>query len=184
MTPKYKPATLTEQKEAADANLTTLRAAVAAFLGGAPLDWIAERHGYSSPQTARVAVERFLGETHTATDLNAARNKARARYERLLQGEWWDATHPFEEKKDPKADDVRNEAHQAALVNARGLVGDIARLDGLNAPTQLQLYVPGSEEMMAMVANLRELKQGKPAAEADIFDGEIVEDDDELPDTA
>lgn len=178
---KYKPATLDEQAEAGRSTLTVLRAAVAAYLGGAPYDWIAERHGYTSAQSARTAIERFLGETHNASDLTAARNKARARYERLLQGTWYDATHPFMVDAKGQQLDERNEAYLGALDRARGLVGDLARLDGLNAPSQLQLYVPGAEELMQVVNELRETKMAAIAKEGDIW-GEVVEDgDDDLP---
>lgn len=176
---EYQPATLEQQREAASTNMTTLRAAVASYLGGAPLDFIADRYGYSSPQTARVAVEKFLGETHTATDLTAARNKARARYERLLQGTWFDATHPFLTDDRGTQLPERNEAYLPAMDRARGLIGDLARLDGLNAPTQLQLYVPGAEEIMTVVSELREAKLTGIAREPDIFDAEVVDDDDE-----
>lgn len=172
----YKPATLNEQAEAAASNLTTLRAAVAAHLSGAPWDWIAERYRYSSATTARIAVEKFIGETFGPSDLVAARNKARARYERLLQGQWFDATHPFEVDAEGRPTETRNEAHFAAVDRARGLVGDLTRLDGLNAPTQLQVYVPGAEEMMEVVASLRAARMQGIAAEADIW---VVDGEDE-----
>ena len=178
--PEYEPASLEEQKEAAASNLSTLRAAVAAHISGAPWDWIAERYQYSSPQTARVAVEKFIGETHTASDLTSARNKARARYERLLQGTWYDATHPFLVDDKGKQLAERNEAHLPSLDRARGLVGDLARLDGLNAPTQLQVYVPGADEIMEVVGALRQAKLEGTAKEANIFDAEVIEEDEDV----
>ena len=176
---EYAPASLEEMREAGDTDLVTLRAAVQWHLSGADWMTIAQRFGYSSPNAARVAIERFEGDMVESTDVVAARNKARGRYERLLQGEWYDATHPFVVDDRGKQTKDRNEAHDKALQNARGLIGDIARLDGLNAPTQLQVYVPGSDEIMEVVATLREAKLGEIAREANIFDAEVVEDDEE-----
>lgn len=155
---------------------TTLRAAIAAHLGGAPWDWIAQTYGYSSPSRARVAIEGAMGETYNNTDLTAARNKARARYERLLRGIWNDATQPFL-IEDGEPTDKRNELHHSALDRARGLIGDLARLDGLNAPAQLQVYTPGSEEMLQYVGEIRRLALGEMPREADIWDAEIEEDE-------
>jgi hypothetical protein len=174
---EYTPATLEDARAAAKTSHTTLRAAAAAYLGGAPLDWIAERYNYTNAQTARLAVERLLGETYTNSDLATARNKARARYERLLQGAWYDATHPFEVNEDGEQTKTRNEAHMPALDRARGLIGDLARLDGLNAPTQLQVYTPGSEEIMAVVTAIRQEQMLGVAKEADIFDADEVTDE-------
>jgi hypothetical protein len=175
---EYRPASLEEQLEAAETNYSSLRAAVQWHLSGADWATIAQRFGYSSPQAARVAVEKFEGDMVDSSDVVAARNKARGRYERLLQSEWYDATHPFLVDNNGKQTEKRNDAHDKALANARGLVGDLVRLDGLGAPTQLQVYVPGSDEIMAVVQELREAKLGEIAREADIFDAEIEEDDD------
>lgn len=173
----YQPASLEEQREAAQTNLTTLRAAVQWHLSGA--DWveIAQRFDFSSPQAARVAVEKFEGDMVDSSSVAAARNKARGRYERLLQSVWYDATHPYVVDDSGRQTKDRNEAHEKALANARGLVGDLTRLDGLNAPTQLQVYVPGAEEIMQVVSELRTARLGEIAQEADIFDAEIVDDE-------
>jgi hypothetical protein len=178
---EYRPATLEEQKEAASTNLSTLRAAVQWHLSGADWPAITERFNFTSPQAARVAVEKFEGDMVESTDVVAARNKARGRYERMLQGIWYDATHPFLVDGNGVQTDQRNEAHVKSLELARGLIGDIARLDGLNAPTQLQLYVPGSEEIMALVQEIREVKMGDIAREPDIFDAELVLEDADEP---
>ena len=180
MTEPYKPASLEEQKEAADTLRTTQKAAVALYLAGASFDEIANRCAYSSAQVARVAVEKLIGETYTDSDMGAARNKARARYERLLQGVWFDATHPYQTDETGQPVESRNEAHLPSLDRARGIIGDLARLDGLNAPSQLQVYVPGSDEIMAVVNTLRETKLAGIAREPDIFDeieAEVVEND-------
>lgn len=177
---EYQPASLEEIREGAETNLSTLRAAVQWHLSGADWHTIAKRFNFSSPQAARVAIEKFEGDMVESSDIVAARNKTRGRYERLLQSEWFDATHPFIVDEDGKQTEQRNDAHDKALANARGLIGDLARLDGLNAPTQLQVYVPGSDEIMAVVSELREAKMGEIAREADVFgivDAEIVEDE-------
>jgi len=179
MSDSYQPATLEEQREANQTQRTTQKAAVALYLAGADFEEIATRCNYSTAAVARVAVEKLIGETYKPTDLEAARNKARARYERLLQGVWFDATHPYEVDEDGRPVENRNEAHLPSLDRARSLIGDLARLDGLNAPSQLQVYVPGADEIMAVVSTLREAKMEGIAREADIFDeieAEVVDD--------
>lgn len=175
----YAAAELEEIAEGVRTNLTTMRAAVQWHLSGASWHSIAQRFFFSSPQAARVAVEKFEGDMVDSSDVAAARNKARARYERLLQAEWADATSPFklDDKGHPTKE--RNDAHQQAMINARGLIGDLTRLDGLNAPSQLQLYVPGAEELMAVVSKLRDAEMGEIAREPDIWEAEVVEDDGE-----
>jgi hypothetical protein len=176
---EYQPATLAEQKEAAETQLTTLRAAVQWHLSGADWATIAERFKYSSPQAARVAVEKFEGDMVSDSDVIASRNKAAARYEKLLRVEWQDAITPYVLDSEGKPTSKRNPNHAAAWDRVRSVVGDLVRLQGSAAPTQLQLYVPGSEELMTVVNELRTAKLGEIAQEADIFDAEIVDDDDE-----
>ena len=174
--PEYKEATLQEQREAAESNYSTMRAAVSWHLGGADWATIAQRFGYSSPQAARVAVEKFEGDLVGSSDITAARNKALARYERMLNSVWPDAVMPFLAEADGRPGKDRNEAHGAALDRARALVGDMVRLQGLAAPTQLQVYMPGADEMLEVVAALRSAKLSEIAQEADIFDAEEVDD--------
>lgn len=160
-------------------NITNLRAAVAAHLAGFHWDVIAERYGFASPMTAKVTVERFIGETFTSSDLQAARNKSLSRKEKVLQGIWWDATHPFLSDTEGKATDQRNEAHLASVDRAIRVMEGIDRLLGLNAPTQIEVYRPEASEFLEVLATLKAKElEGKPS-EGDIFDAEIMDDDDE-----
>lgn len=176
MSEKYEPATLQEQKEASETALTTLRAAVQWHLSGADWSSIATRFDFSSPQAARIAVEKFEGDMVDSTDLEAARSKALARYERLLMSEWGDATTPFILDEDGKPTKSRNEAHGAAFDRARGIVGDIVRLKGAAAPVQLALYTPGQDEIFNVVNELRAATLRGIAKEADLIEIEAEED--------
>lgn len=162
-----------------DANGQSLRAAVAAHLAGFGYDIIAERYGYADPKSAQIAVEGLLGRTFTASDLPAARNKSRARKERLLQSVWYDATHPFIVDEKGNQTEQRNEAHLASLDRAIRIAESIDRLDGLNAPTQVEIYRPGAEEFLTTVSELREALMAGGPREADIFDADIVDDEEE-----
>jgi len=156
-----------------------LRAAVAAHLSGFGWDFIAENYGYGNPKTAQVAVETLIGRTWTSSDLSAARSKSLARKERLIQSVWYDATHPFLVDDDGKQTNQRNEAHWAALDRAIRIAESIDRLLGTNAAVQVEVYRPGAEELLSTVAQLREeLMAGKPK-EADIFDAEVIDDEEE-----
>lgn len=159
-------------------NVSHLRAAVAAHLAGFGWDMIAERYGFSSPMVAKITVERFIGETFTSGDLQAARNKSLSRKEKVLQGIWWDATHPFMADGDGQATDQRNEAHLASVDRAIRVMEGIDRLLGLNAPTQVEVYRPEANEFLEVLAALKQKElEGQPT-EGDIFDAEIVEDED------
>lgn len=158
---------------------TQLRAAVAAHLHGFSYDVIAERYRYSSAKTAQVAVEKALGETYTSSDVVAARNKSLARKEHLMQSVWYDATHPYQVDEDGRRTSKRNEAHLPALDRAIRIGESIDRLLGLQAPTQVEIYRPGSEEFLETITTLKaELLRGQPQ-EGDIFDAEIVDDEGE-----
>lgn len=178
----YEPATLAEIKEGSETNHTTMRAAVSWHLSGADWATIAARFGFGSPQAARMSVEKFEGDMVDSTDVEAARNKALSRYERLLHSVWVDAITPYKLSSTGKRLDERNDAHTSALDRARGLVGDIVRLKGLAAPAQLALYMPGQEELMGVVSEIRAAQQIGAAQEADIWDVEFTEDesDDEI----
>lgn len=159
------------------------RAAVAAYLAGIDLGTIAKNYGYGSPKDAQVAIEILIGETWTPSDLSAVRNKSLARKERLLQSVWYDATHTFLVDKDGKQTDQRNELHLAYLDRAIRIAESIDRLTGANAPTQIEVYRPGSEEFLSTIAELRAaITEGEPQ-EADLFDEEIVIEDDDEPES-
>lgn len=161
-------------------NTRTLRAATAAHLAGFGWDVIAERYGYSNPKGAQVAVEAFIGKTIGSGDLQAARYKSLARKERLLQSVWFDATHPFELDEFGEKTENRNEAHLASLDRATRILESIDRLQGLNAPTQVEIYRPGADEFLETIAELKKkVLEGTPQ-EGDIFDAEVVDDESEV----
>ncbi len=160
----------------------TLRAAVAAHLAGFGWDIIAERYFYSSAKAAQVAVETMIGNSWTSSDLSAARNKSLARREAILRGLYADATTPYVLDDKGKPTSTRNEAHLPAVDRAIRVLEGIERLLGLNAPVQLEVYRPDADEFMELVSSMKQKMLEGEVQEADIFDAEVVEDEDE-PDT-
>jgi hypothetical protein len=154
-----------------------IRAAVAAHLAGIPWDVIATRYTFSSPKSAQIAVETLIGETWTSTDLAAARAKSLARKERMLQSVWEDATSPWTMHPTTGKRQERNDAHLQALDRALRIAESIDRLQGLNAPTQVEVYRPGADEFLSTVGELRAIIMRDLPEEADIFDAEIMDED-------
>lgn len=158
---------------------TTIRAAVAMALAGYDYGQIAERFDYSSPFAAKTSVELMLGETVGEEDVKALRNKSLARKERLLSSLWWDATHPYLLDEDGKVTDQANERFFSASDRAARLTDSIDRLLGLNAPTQVEIYRPDTEEFLGTLAAMRQkILEGMPE-EGDIFDVEVLDEDEE-----
>lgn len=166
-----------DEKSALSTVQTTVRAAVSWHLSGADWPTIAERFNFTSPQAARFAVEKFEGDMVSSTDIEAARAKALGRYESLLRGQWSDAINPFLFDEHGKPTKTRNAMHPQAFERARAILGDIARLGGLNAPAQIQFQTPGTEELLSVVHELRDRALGGTAREVDIFDAEFEDDD-------
>lgn len=166
-----------DEKDALATPATTIRAAVAWHLSGSDWTTIAERFNFSSPQAARFAVEKFEGDMVNSTDIEAARAKALYRYETLLRGEWSDAVNPYVVTAEGSLTKTRNANHPAAFDRARAILGDIARLGGLNAPSQIQFQTPGTEELLSVVHELRDRQIGHIAREVDIFDAEYADDE-------
>lgn len=154
---------------------TTTRAGVAMYLAGYGWDFIAERQGYSSPKAAQVAVEKFIGSTYEATDLLAARQKSLARKERLVQSLWSDATNPFELDEDGRRTNRRNENHLPAVDRTIRVLEGLDRLQGLNAPTMVEVYRPGADEFLDTVRVLKEKVLEEIPSEGNIFDGDVVD---------
>jgi hypothetical protein len=156
-----------------------LRAAIAAHLAGFPWDVIAERYNYQSPKTAQTAVETAIGNSWTSSDLSAARNKSLSRKEAILRGLYNDATQPYVLDKDGKSTGTRNDAHLPAVDRALRVLESIDRLLGLNAPVQMEIYRPDADEFMQVVTAMKQKLLEGEVKEADIFDAEVMDDEDE-----
>jgi hypothetical protein len=67
--------------------------------------------------------------------------------------------------------------HLLAVTKAREIVDRHAKLYGLDSPTELIVHSPSSQELEQWVAQVVQVTA--PATEGyDIFEGELVEDDD------
>lgn len=157
-----------------------LRKAVAMSINGFGWAQIAEVCDYATPRSAQSAVERLLGETYTNSDLQSARTKARARYEKLLQGVMPDAQSPYVRDKDGKVTDERNEMHLPSVAASVKLIESIARLDGLNAPTEIK-YSPGAVEFAETMGAIKQSLNADAPESGSIFDDEDIIDAEEVP---
>lgn len=149
-----------------DKSPTKAEAALTLRLSGASHSQIAKTLGYSSAYRARQAVERVLA---SAADSPEDRDKMRVltsrRLNRLLQSVM------------SKAVDHKDKEHLAYNARALAIIDREARLWGVDAPTQVQ-FTPTDEHIQNFVRNVTKLADAdRDAAEADILDAEIVEDD-------
>jgi AraC-like DNA-binding protein len=134
-------------------------------------DWamIAREVGYANSSNAYRAVQRFFGQVPDV-DREMLRGVARARGEAL----WLRAFTEVE----------RSKGAPAAVRAAVAVLERHARLDGLDAPSQVEVRSPESEQFQAFVdAAARGMGLALPA-EADIFATEYVDADVVADDTA
>jgi hypothetical protein len=154
---------------------TNVEAAVSLKLFGASYEEIARTLDYATPSHARLAVEKAIADAAgERPNLEAMRNQAEMRLEKMLKSLSGDAFAPYVMVDDPKNPGQkkrhRNENHLPYLREALKVLDRIAALRGLNAPTQLQLQAPGAAEFEDMVSRLVEMKRGaEEAQEGDIF---------------
>jgi hypothetical protein len=142
-------------------------AAIQMRLAGATWDEVAEVVGYPSARTAIVATEKALEkELRTEESQKMMRSLVGKRLERLLRSVW------------TKAINSEHPEHLQAVDRARQLIDRHAKLYGLDAPTEFVVSSPSASELEKWVSTV--LKESRPALpEADIFDVEVVEDEEE-----
>lgn len=157
-----------------------LRKATTMSVHGYGWSKIAEECGYATPRSAQTAVERLLGETYTSSDLQSARTKARARYETILQSAMPDATNAYIRDDKGRVTTERNEAHFPAAALSVKLIESIARLDGLNAPTEIK-YSPGAIEFAETIGAIKQTLNADAPESGSIFDDEDIIDAEEVP---
>lgn len=135
-------------------------------LSGATWAEIAEALGYPTARAALVATEKALEKQLTENgDRERMRNLAGQRLERLLRGVWSKAINP----EDPE--------HLLASTKAREIIGQHAKLFGLDAPTEIVVHSPTAVELERWVAQV--VTVGQPQVEEfDIFDADVIDDDD------
>lgn len=145
-------------------------AALQMKIAGATWQEIAEVMGYPTARQALVAVEKAL-ETQLKSENNQAKMRTLAgqRLERLLRSAW------------PKAINPEHPEHLVALTKVREVLRDHVTLYGLAAPSEVVVHSPTATEIERWVAQV--VSASAPQiAEYDIFEGELVEPDDEDPD--
>lgn len=140
-------------------------AALELRLAGLRWDEIAEVQGYVSARSAKTAVERALERNlmDRKEDTDDLRRMAAARYERLLRSVW------------PKAMNPEGEEHLIAVTKAESLTDKFVKLHGLAAPTEIAIRTPTQQELEVWV---QEVSGVKAIEEGNIFDAEIVTDED------
>lgn len=147
--------------------LTRAQAAIALRVDGAGYSDIARILEYSSPQRARVAIEKALSEQVSSPEqVEHVRWLNGRRLERILVSLMKRATNP----KDP---DHLQYARMAVVVIDRH-----ARLYGADAPQKVDVqYTPARGEIERWARGLAEHVQGAPPQEAEIIlDAEVMED--------
>lgn len=147
---------------------TRSAAVVALRMAGAPFDVIADELGYSNATAVRNAYERALAAAvGDYRDIAHQRTLAIKRLEALLLSVW-DASS-----------DPNNLNQYAAQRSALSLIDRIIRLQGLDAPQQVVVHSPSSEDTEAWLrAALASVRPEGMAEEEEIIDAEVVPGDD------
>lgn len=148
-----------------------IRSSLALWTAGATYADIAAQFGFRSPSVAAMAIERALSESVDDTqDRSKLRRRMSLTLDRLLRSVM------------PKAIDTQNPEQLPAVRVALTVVERYARLNGLDAPVQIDVNMADDEKFNRLV-ELAARGMGMPLpVEADIFaaeyvDAEIVEDD-------
>lgn len=164
----------------------SVRAAVNMRISGAPYDEIARVLDYTSAAAARAAVEQGLADAYEGKDTASLRRLTNARLEGLFKLSWENAqpSRPSLDRESGEPDGFyeRNPEQAAWVRQAADIAGRLAKLHGLDAPTQVQVS-PGAIEFEETVAHLVAVTQKGLPQEADIFalpedieDAVVVED--------
>jgi hypothetical protein len=151
-------------ENAVDKSTTKAEAAVALFVYGVSFTEIKNKLGYSSAHRARIAVERALAASaDSAEDRDMARVVVRKQLRRLL------AAHM------PQAVDIKNPNQLAYSARTLAIIDRLGKLDGVDAPTQIQISASDSDIMNFVEMLMPEAKKDNEAIEADIVDAEIID---------
>ena len=152
-----------------DDRVTRQQSAVALRLSGVSYSDIARVLEYESPSHARQAVERALAATaDQPEELKHARTLQVRRYERLLQSTMSKAVNP-------EAVD-----HLAYNARAMAILDRLSKLQGLDAPTQVQ-FTPTDEYIQTYMKDVLTaagviLEEAEEANLDDIQDAEVILD--------
>jgi hypothetical protein len=180
-----RPPTRSESREVERRNIKsrdTAKAAAQLALSGYQ-DWeIAELLEYSSPGTARAAYERVWAEAgDLEADIPAMRNRVSHQYDAVLKSLSGKALNTRIRRKNPETgamETVENKDHLAYAAAFVRVLDRKAVLHGLNAPQVLQISDPDAKQFNDVIAMVLRKEGLEAAEEGDIWDAEIVEDDD------
>jgi len=150
-----------------------IRAALALWTAGATYGDIAAQFGFRSPSVAAMAIERALSESVDDTqDRTKLRRRMSLTLDRLLRAVM------------PKAINTENPEQLPAVRVALTVVERYAKLNGLDAPVQVDVNLVDDEKFTNLV-ELAARGMGMPVpVEADIWDAEFVEEEVEDDDPA
>lgn len=151
-------------ENAVDRSDTKAEAAVALFVFGASYTEIKNKLGYSSAHRAKLAIERALASSaDSEDDRDKARTVIRKQLRRLL------AAHM------PQAVDPKNPQQLAYSARTLALIDRLAKLDGADAPTQIQITPSDQYIQEFLEAVIPMAKADHDQREADILDAEIMD---------
>lgn len=137
-------------------------------MAGATYTEIAETLGYASANHARLAFERALAANVGPEEREQQRFIANRRLERILRSMW------------SKSTDEESPEHLAYARTALAYIDRMIRLNGLDAPTEVTVYTPGSVEIEQWLKKATAKMVEAGPDEVDIIEGETIElDDDE-----
>lgn len=157
-------------------NLTRARlrkalSAVDLKIRGYKLEDIAIALGYPSGRHVAVAIETALENELRETDKSALRQIAGRRLEQAIR-----SLHD-------KISDPNNPEHLAAVNTWVKVVDRYAKLMGLDAPTEVIITSPHAQEIEEWIEKAHAMASGNPEMlelqEADILEGDFIEDDEE-----
>lgn len=142
-------------------------AALQLKFSGASWEDIAETLGFPTARMARVAVERALEkEMQTPESREMMRNMVARRYERVTRAFF------------ARAIDEEHPDQFAAADRVRQFTAEYVKLMGLNAPVEYVVNNPTQAQLEQWVARVA-AGGSAPVEEGDIFDIEVVEDEEE-----
>lgn len=147
-------------------SVSRMEAAVALRVHGADYSEIARICGYADVPRARQAVERGLGSTVSDDDKKVRRTLESRRLERVIRSLM------------PKAVDPDDPEHLGYARTTLLYIDRHIRLWGLDAPAEMVMYTPTAKEVEDWLAGKRRAIEGHLPEEADIVEGEVIDDDD------
>lgn len=151
-------------------NPTTTRGLAAAVMlvsGAEPAD-IAHVLEFDSPEQARRIAEKALSVQFDDIDKSAAKRLLLARYDRLFVSAL------------KRSETARYTGREAAANTALKALAEIARVSGLNAPSEVSVHSPVLRDIERVIAQIAKVQASALPAEADVLDvieAEVVGDD-------